>query len=141
MESKFLYPSLKCSLLVERYMFLKSDIINENLNDKFVPNRTTGIVFHFKSPAFLIEKHKREVLPSFFVVAPTMEHLKLEMNSPFDTMVILCNASTFSRLFNIEFSKFPKSHYKINHLFNGFPIRDFLAESESFEERVKLFES
>ncbi len=141
MESIFLLPSPKCSLLVFRYMFLRSDKEEDAINDAFVPNEATAIVFHFKSQAFLIEKHKRALLPSFFLVTPTMKHLKVSINSPFDTMVILFNASIFSRLFNVVLNKSSKSNYKVIDLFNGYPIRDYLAELSSFEERVNFFES
>ncbi len=141
MESTFLFPSLKCSHFVIRYMFLKSNQQNDALNDEFIPNGTTAVVFHFKSQAFLIEKHKRSILPSFFLVTPNMTRLNVGINSPFDTMVILFNASIFSRLFKVELNKLPKSNPKVIDLFKGFPVRDYLAELNSFRERVNFFES
>ncbi len=141
MESTFLFPTLRCSHFIIRYMFLRSNKKNDALNDEFIPNGTTAVVFHFKSQAFLIEGQKRSILPSFFLVTPTISRLKVGINSPFDTMVILFNASKFSRLFKIELDKLPGSNPKIIDLFKGTPVRGYLAELNSYKERVNFFES
>ncbi len=140
MESKFLFPSLKCSHFIIRYMFLKSNKKNDALNDEFIPNGTTAMVFHFESQAFLIEKRKHLPLPPFFLVTPTMTRIRVGIKSPFDTMVILFNAAMFSRLFKIELNKLPKSNPKVINLFKGYPVYDRLAELSSFKERVSFFE-
>ena len=138
MEPLFRNSSVMCSHLVNRYIFIGSNKMD--LNDRFVPDGSISIVFNFLGNVEFSVNDKKISLPKYFVVTPNIEKVRINAIAPFDTMILNCNASVFSRLFNISWDKYSKSSYKEIELFQNSPLWNKLKEMKTIEEKIRSVE-
>ena len=138
MKPVFYKPSPDCSVLVSKYIFIGSR--KDTLYDRFIPDGKVSLVFNFSGNVFLTKKNRPQILPPFFLVTPYINALSIKASAPYDTMVVICNASVFSRLLKIPLDKFPHTPYKTADPFSGFPLWDILKSKQDAVQRIKMFE-
>lgn len=140
MKPVFYSPSKRCSPLVARYLFLKYDEADEIFYDKYIPDGHTSFVFHFEGKFYYKEYGKKKTLPRFFITDLLFHNLEVEVHPPCDSMVVICNSSVFSRVFNLDMTTENEQPYMTINPFNDFPMHEKLASAQSEKEKIKVFE-
>ncbi|MEW6193592.1 MAG: helix-turn-helix domain-containing protein [Bacteroidota bacterium] len=140
MKPVFYSPSPKCSPLVTRYIFLKYDKDDQIFYDKYIPDGHTSFVFHFEENFYYKENGKKKTLPRFFITDLLSHSLEMEVHPPCDSMIIICNSSVFSRVFNLELTNPNEVPYKIIDPFKGISMYENLAITKTDKEKIKVFE-
>lgn len=140
MNPVFYTPSKKCSPLVALYVFLKYDETNETLYDKYIPDGHTSLVFHFNGEFYYKENGKKKTLPRFFITDLLFHSLEIEVHTPCNSMIVICNSSVFSRVFNLDLTSENEQPFKTTAPFNGFPMHEKLTSAKTEKEKIKVFE-
>lgn len=102
MHHKCLKPSNNCAFLIKHFLFLESFNKHEAIEDKFIPDGCMSIVFNFEGNVNVNNNIGCYDLPSFFVVFPNIQHLVIKTYPPLDSMVVVCKASVFTRIFKLN---------------------------------------
>lgn len=108
-----------------------------SLSDKFIPRPYISIIFHFKDRA-LISGESSIKLEPFFVAPIIPQAIMLEFQGKMDTLAVICKATVFSRLFNIDMSPVLKRSINLpEHIF--YPLWEAMANLNSTPERIAFF--
>lgn len=107
------------------------------LADRVIPRPYVFVVFHFKDcPA--IEMEDSKYLEPVFLAPIVQQAITLEFYNNMDTLVVICKASVFSRLFNIDMSPVKKKSITLpeNHFL---PLWDEMNDLSSTPDRITYF--
>jgi len=84
---------------------MKAGEADEKLQTRFIPNGGISVVFNFSGTVSVRDSKTTYVLPSYFLVAPSLAPLIVCTEPPLDTVVVACRASVITRLFAIDLSR------------------------------------
>jgi AraC-like DNA-binding protein len=105
MRNVTIYPSEDCSFLIKRFLFLTAPEKCDQIEEKFIPDGCISFVFNFEGEVTVSDNTSTYILPSHFIVKPAITSLNICTHPPLDTMVVVCNASVFTRFFGVDLSK------------------------------------
>jgi len=141
MRPEFIKPSLELSKLVSRYMILKNAENNSLLSNFIIPAGFVGIVFNLKKNKTPLKIEGNISLPDFFIATPNNKQIQIDTSFPFELFIVLCRASVFYPIFDLN----PEDFYNdviINHdIFEGYPMLKTLREIGYTRERIGFFEN
>lgn len=140
MEQTVLYPSLSLQFLVNRYIFLHSTDAGEKISEKLIPDGLASIAFNFNGKVQITDGKNCTLVPPLFLGLPITRSLVVEVSDAPDTMVVILNASVFTKLFSFKADILPNEAFKlIEHII---PQSLFLAmkSANSNQKRIFLFE-
>lgn len=105
--------------------------------DKFIPRPNVSVIFHF-SDCPEISGNNHLTLEPFFV-APVIPHaITTKFRGNMDTLIIVCRATVFSRLFDLDMTPVPKRSISLpNRIF--LPAWKSLRILKSTPERIAWF--
>lgn len=106
MKYKCLKPSNNCAFLIKHFIFLEAENIHDSIQDKFIPDGCMSVVFNFIGNVSAETQTNYYNLPPYFIVIPAIQHLIIKTFPPLDSLVVVCNASIFTRLFKIDLSTY-----------------------------------
>ncbi len=106
-------------------------------NILFIPREAIFIVFHFKNRPSLVDNNEIQLEPYF--VAPIIpKSILLNFSGLFDTLVVTCKATVFSRTFNLDLSPISKRSISLpKPVFHA--LWKKMAAQNSIEERIHCF--
>ena len=140
MNPCFLIPSQCCAPLVKQYVFIRTGSSEDYCNDRFIPNGTISIVFNFTGNVYYKENNTTGKLPRYFLVTPLLRRLEIEVKHPSDTLVVMCRASFFTRLFNLRLDLLSRTPYRELKTGAFDLLWQKLSESDSDEIKIQLLE-
>lgn len=106
MQHKCLKPSNNCAFLIKHFLFLESFNKHEAIEDKFIPDGCMSVVFNFTGNVSAATQTECYKLPSYFIVIPAIQHLIIKTFPPLNSLVVVCKASVFTRLFKIDLATY-----------------------------------
>lgn len=136
-----LLPGEHSSKLVRKYLFLNTTESNKIISDRYIPDGSVSIIINSDRKVWYSWNRKKTQLPSRFLVIPMRESLIIEAHAPLKTMVIICKASVFSRLFSVSLNELTSLPYRM------WPHNDFFERlfmmplGISPKEKVKYVEN
>jgi len=119
-------------------MYASSD--EDSYADKYIPDGYGAIVVNFKSTVFVSDEQHRERMPDVFFIPVVSKSKLIEVNAPFDTIVIFVKVSVLSALFGIDFMKLSDKLVQTMEIFTGFPDLKELGGLSSIEKRLEKLE-
>ncbi|MDZ7767051.1 MAG: helix-turn-helix domain-containing protein [Melioribacteraceae bacterium] len=139
MRSCFLRSSDQTNKLVRHYLQLSSSYSEHT--DRFIPDGNVALVFNFvdNNASFMIEENIP--LPYHFITLPAIKSLKIKTAAYAESFIVICKASVFTRLFNIQLRESDNFPFSCVDLFNNFPMYNMLKDLSTFHQRVAFFES
>lgn len=139
MRSCFLRSSDQTNKLVRHYLHLSSS--ESEHTDRFIPDGNIALVFNFvdNNASFMIEDDVP--LPYHFITLPAIKSLKIKTAAYAESFIVICKASVFTRLFNIQLRESDNLPFSYVDLFNKFPMYNMLKDLSTFHQRVECFES
>ncbi|MBS1620796.1 MAG: AraC family transcriptional regulator [Bacteroidetes bacterium] len=105
--------------------------------DKFIPRPNVSVIFHFGDRPKISGNNNLTLEP--FFVAPVIPHAIItKFQGDMDTLVIVCRATVFSRLFDLDMTPVPKRSISLpNRIF--LPVWKSLRNLSSTPERIAWF--
>lgn len=137
---EFRKPSANCASLVKEYVFMYASSDEDSYADKYIPDGYGAIVVNFKSTVFVSDEQHRERMPDVFFIPVVSKSKLIEVNAPFDTIVIFVKVSVLSALFGIDFMKLSDKLVQTMEIFTGFPDLKELGGLSSIEKRLEKLE-
>lgn len=109
----------------------------DSMVDKFIPRPYLSIIFHFKDRPLIVDANSVTLEP-FFVAPIISRAITLQFQGRMDTFTVLCKASVFSNLLNLDLS--PVSKRSIDLPRGIFlPLWKTMANQDTTEERIQTF--
>jgi AraC-like DNA-binding protein len=102
MQAQFVAPGTGSAFLVARYVLLTGLGSEAVFRDRFIPDGHVGLVFHFSGEFKVLHNGDIRDLPRLFYTRPLKSSLLIEVYPPAESMVVICKASVFSRVFGID---------------------------------------
>lgn len=106
----FYSPDESVSWLIKQFVHLTFDEGCEIL-DKFIPREDIALVFHFKTPPYML-KPEEGLLPMFFIAPVVPKANLMRIDSENEALIVICKPTIFSRLFKL--SLFTNTHVYIS---------------------------
>lgn len=111
MSLYFYLPDEDLKFLIKRFLFIKSDNNVVKLNDRFIPDGCSGLVYNFHQNIFIKNGNNEFRLPKSFLTYPSLEPIQIKCYFPFNSMVVLFNSSVLSALYRINFRNYANNLY------------------------------
>lgn len=139
MRSCFLRSSDQTNKLVRHYLHLSNS--EYEYTDRFIPDGNIALVFNFvdNNESFMIENNIP--LPYHFITLPAIKSIKIKTAAYAESFIVICKASVFTRLFNIQLKEVDNFPFICIDLFSGFPMYNMLKDLSTFHQRVQCFEN
>lgn len=122
MDCQVLLPGELSSKLIRKYLFLSTTESNKIIRDRYIPDGSVSIIINSDRRVWYYWNRKKTQLPGRFLVVPMRESLIIETHAPLKTMVIICKASVFSRLFSVNMNELSSLPYRM------WPNNDFFEK-------------
>jgi AraC-like DNA-binding protein len=139
MESLFFSPSEEVSSLVKGYEILRANVLPEFVSDKYVPNGYASLVFNFSGQISILSGQIISV-PQFFLTFPVLKSFNIEASGMLDSFVVVCHASVFSKVFNINMNSAPESFFIELNPGEFKPLWDKLSAIKNPLDKINVFE-
>jgi len=140
MQVNFYYASGVASKIVTKYLFLSAAPEDNVILDRYVPDGSVAIVINSEPRVCCYWLKKKHHPTARFLVIPMRESLIIQTEAPLESMIIMCKASVFSRLFSVNldlmgvgpFQELPRQLF--------FRLLEMMPQNVDYEQKILFFE-
>lgn len=141
LQAEYLAPGKEAAFLVDRYAILHAPDTNEPLHDRFIPDGRAAIIYHFTGQFSIIHEGQTRLLPRFFYTRPVKSSLQICVTPPSDSMIVVCKASVFSKIFDVDMHSASGEEFGYFENPSLTNLHSEIFKAKRTRDRVQAFES